>query len=94
MHDDYRIDYLRQHIEQIGLAIADGVDLFGYGPWAAIDLISTHQGFKKRYGFIYVDRNESDLRNFARVRTDSFFWYQKVIAANGADLGDAAVTNA
>lgn len=94
VHDDYRIDYLRQHIEQIGLAIADGVDLFGYCPWAAIDLISTHQGFKKRYGFIYVDRNESDLRNLARVRKDSFFWYQKVIAANGADLGDAAVTNA
>ncbi|MEZ5087271.1 MAG: glycoside hydrolase family 1 protein [Tessaracoccus sp.] len=86
VHDEYRIDFLRQHIEQIGLAIQDGVDVFGYCPWTAIDLISTHQGFKKRYGFIYVDRDEFDLRDLARVKKDSFFWYQQVIDSNGNDL--------
>lgn len=86
VHDDYRIDYLRQHIEQIQLAITDGVDVFGYCPWTAIDLVSTHQGMRKRYGFIYVDRDEDDLGTLDRVRKDSFFWYQRVIASNGADL--------
>ncbi len=93
VHDDYRIDFLRQHIDQIGLAIQDGVDVFGYCPWTAIDLVSTHQGFKKRYGFIYVNRGEEDLRDMARIKKDSFFWYQNVINTNGADLGDVAVPN-
>lgn len=88
VHDDYRIDYYRQHIEQIQLAINDGVDLFGYCPWAAIDLVSTHSGCSKRYGFIYVNRDEFDLLDLARYRKDSFGWYQKVIASGGTDLAD------
>lgn len=86
VHDSYRINYLRDHIEQIQLAVTDGVDVLGYSPWSAIDLVSTHQGCSKRYGFIYVDRDEFDLRDLARYRKDSFHWYAKVIASNGADL--------
>ncbi|CQR25236.1 6-phospho-beta-glucosidase [Streptococcus varani] len=86
IHDPYRIDYLRHHIEQIHLAITDGVEMMGYNPWSAIDLISTHEGIKKRYGFIYVDRDDFDLKTLNRYRKDSFFWYQKVIATKGQDL--------
>lgn len=86
VHDPYRIDYLRQHIEQIQLALTDGVDVFGYCPWSAIDLISTHQGISKRYGFIHVDRTETDLRDLARSKKDSFDWYRGVITRNGENL--------
>lgn len=86
INDDYRIDYLRKHIEQARLAITDGVDLMGYCPWSAIDLISTHQGFKKRYGFIYVNRDEFDLKDLRRIRKKSFFWYKNVIKTNGKEL--------
>lgn len=84
VYDDYRIAYLREHIAQLRLAIADGVELFGYCPWSAIDLVSTHQGISKRYGFIYVNRDEHDLRDLARYRKKSFFWYQQLIRNNGA----------
>jgi len=86
VHDTYRIEYLRQHIEQIQLAITDGVEMMGYCPWSAIDLVSTHEGSVKRYGFIYVDREEFDVKSLDRYRKDSFFWYKKVIASNGEDL--------
>ena len=85
IHDDYRIDYLAKHIEQIQMALSDGVAAIGYCPWSAIDLVSTHQGISKRYGFIYVDRDESDLRTLGRSRKDSFFWYQRLIASQGVD---------
>lgn len=88
VHDQYRINYLRQHIEQIQLAITDGAEMMGYCPWSAIDLISTHEGMKKRYGFIYVDRDEFDLKTLNRCKKDSFYWYKKVIASNGQDLTD------
>jgi 6-phospho-beta-glucosidase len=84
----YRIDYLRDHIYQLGLAIQDGSDLIGYCPWSAIDLISTHEGMRKRYGFIYVDRSDFDLKTLSRVPKDSFYWYKDVIASNGANLFD------
>ncbi|MBU4335616.1 MAG: glycoside hydrolase family 1 protein [Actinobacteria bacterium] len=83
VHDQYRIEYLAEHIEQIQWAISDGVQVLGYCPWSAIDLVSTHQGVAKRYGFIYVDRTDDDLRSLSRHRKDSFAWYQKVIASNG-----------
>ncbi len=86
IHDDYRIDYLRRHIKACQEAITDGVQLFGYSPWSAFDLISTHQGITKRYGMIYVDRDEFDLKEMKRYRKDSFFWYQKVCGSNGKDL--------
>jgi 6-phospho-beta-glucosidase len=82
VHDQYRIDYLHAHIEQIQWAISDGVEVMGYCPWSAIDLVSTHQGIAKRYGFIYVDRDEFDLKDCARYRKDSFAWYQQLIRAN------------
>ncbi|WP_027109081.1 glycoside hydrolase family 1 protein [Lacticigenium naphthae] len=86
IHDDYRIDYLQKHIEQVQLAISDGAEVFGYCPWSAIDLISTHEGFRKRYGFIFVDREDFDLKDLKRYRKDSFYWYKKVIESNGKDL--------
>ncbi len=88
IHDQYRIKYLQDHIEQVQLAITDGAEMMGYCPWSAIDLISTHEGMVKRYGFIYVDREEFDLKTLNRYRKDSFYWYKKVIASNGEDLSD------
>ncbi len=82
VHDQYRIDYLESHFKQAQLAVADGVDLIGYCPWAFLDLVSTHQGYGKRYGFVYVDREEDDLKELKRIKKDSFFWYQDVIRKN------------
>lgn len=84
IQDDYRIDFLRKHIEQMENAIADGVDVFGYCPWSALDLISTHQGFAKRYGFVYVNRDDFDLKDLKRIPKKSFYWYKDVIASNGS----------
>lgn len=86
VHDDYRIDYLREHIEYMKKAVDDGVDVFGYCTWSAIDLISTHQGFDKRYGFIYVNRDNKDIKDLSRIKKDSFYWYNKVIQSNGEDM--------
>ena len=86
VHDDYRIDFIGQHLKALRLAITDGVEVIGYCPWAALDVVSTHQGYKKRYGFIYVDRDEFDLKEMKRMKKDSFYWYQKVIEENGAGL--------
>lgn len=83
VHDPYRIAYLADHIEQMQWAVTDGVEVLGYCPWSAIDLVSTHQGVAKRYGFIYVDRDETDLKDLRRVRKDSFGWYHGVILKNG-----------
>ncbi|WP_165311806.1 glycoside hydrolase family 1 protein [Vibrio ziniensis] len=86
IHDSYRIEYLRKHLEQVQLAITDGVEMMGYCPWSAIDLVSTHEGIVKRYGFIYVDRDEFNLKTLNRYRKDSFYWYQEVIASNGKKM--------
>jgi len=83
VHDQYRIDYLERHFREAQLAITDGVQLIGYCPWAFIDVVSTHNGYGKRYGFVFVNRTEDDLLDLRRVRKDSFFWYQGVIARNG-----------
>ncbi|WP_431089636.1 glycoside hydrolase family 1 protein [Paenibacillus sp. 8b26] len=83
VNDPYRIDFFKKHIDQIQLAITDGVEVFGFCPWSAIDLVSTHQGSSKRYGFIYVDREEFDLKDLRRIRKQSFYWYQKLITTNG-----------
>lgn len=85
VHDVYRIDYLKRHFHQAQLAITDGVDLIGYCPWSFIDLVSTHQGYGKRYGFVYVDRDEKDLKELKRIKKDSFYWYQNVIRQNKCD---------
>ncbi len=87
IHDNYRIDYLRQHIEQMELAVRDGVDLMGYTPWGWIDVVSASTGeMAKRYGFVYVDKYDDGTGDLSRRRKDSFDWYRKVIATNGEDL--------
>ena len=87
IHDPYRIDYLRQHIRQMGEAVKDGVDLRGYTTWGPIDLVSAGTGeMAKRYGFIYVDKYDDGTGDLTRRRKDSFYWYKKVIATNGEDL--------
>ena len=87
IQDDYRIDYLRKHIEQMKEAVADGVDLMGYTPWGCIDLVSASTGeMAKRYGFIYVDKYDDGTGTLERRRKKSFGWYKKVIESNGEDL--------
>ncbi len=86
VHDPYRIEFYEKHLHAMREAITDGVDMLGYCPWAAVDVVSTHQGYAKRYGFVYVDRDEQDLRDLRRYPKDSFYWYQKTIAENGKNL--------
>lgn len=87
INDDYRIDYLRGHIQAMGEAIEDGVNLMGYTPWGCIDLVSASTGeMSKRYGFIYVDRHDDGSGSLERSKKKSFFWYKDVIATNGEQL--------
>ena len=87
INDDYRINYLKAHIEQMKEAIGDGVELWGYTPWGCIDLVSAGTGeMKKRYGFIYVDKNNDGTGTLDRSRKKSFYWYKKVISSNGEEL--------
>lgn len=88
IHDNYRIDYLRAHLEEAKKAVVqDGVDLMGYTPWGCIDLVSAGTGqMSKRYGFIYVDKDDEGNGTLARSKKDSFYWYQRVIGSNGQDL--------
>jgi len=88
VHDDYRIEYLAAHIEAFKAAVEeDGIPLLGYTPWGIIDLVSASTGeMTKRYGMIYVDRDNEGKGTFNRSRKDSFYWYQKVIETNGENL--------
>ena len=88
IHDDYRIEYLRKHIEALRDAVEiDHVDLMGYTPWGCIDLISAGTGeMKKRYGFIYVDKDDNGNGTLERRKKDSFEWYKRVISTNGTQL--------
>ena len=87
VNDDYRIEYLRKHIEQMNEAVLDGVDLKGYTPWGCIDLVSASTGeMAKRYGFIFVERYDDGTGDFSRRRKESFYWYKKVIETNGEVL--------
>ena len=87
IRDDYRIDYLRKHIVQMGEAMEDGVELMGYTPWGCIDLVSASTGeMAKRYGFIYVEKYDDGSGDLSRRKKKSFDWYQKVIETNGAVL--------
>lgn len=88
IHDPYRVEYLKKHIEQMEIAVdEDGVDLMGYTPWGFIDLVSAGTGqMDKRYGFIYVDKNDAGEGTLDRSKKDSFYWFQKVIQSNGEEL--------
>jgi 6-phospho-beta-glucosidase len=85
IHDDYRIDYLKKHVMAMHEAILDGVEIMGYTSWGCIDLVSCSTGeMAKRYGFIYVDRDNNGNGSNARIKKDSFDYYQKLIESNGA----------
>lgn len=87
IHDPYRVEYYRAHIEQMKEAIKDGVDLRGYYAWGPIDIVSCSSSeMSKRYGFIYVDQDDYGQGSQRRLRKDSFYWMQKVISSNGEDL--------
>ncbi|KAF1297577.1 6-phospho-beta-glucosidase [Enterococcus sp. JM4C] len=87
INDDYRIDYLRKHVEAMADAVADGVDLMGYTPWGCIDLVSASTGeMSKRYGFVYVDLDDEGNGTLNRSKKKSFDWYKQVIETNGKNL--------
>lgn len=88
IHDPYRIDYMREHIRAMMEAVnEDGIPLLGYTCWGCIDLVSASTGeMKKRYGMIYVDKQNDGSGDLKRLKKDSFYWYQKVIRTNGEDL--------
>jgi 6-phospho-beta-glucosidase len=88
IHDPYRIDYMREHIKAMLAAVnEDGIPLLGYTCWGCIDLVSASTGeMKKRYGMIYVDKQNDGTGTLKRMKKDSFYWYKKVIQTNGEDL--------
>ena len=87
IHDEYRIAYMREHIQQMAEAIEDGVELMGYTVWGCTDLVSAGTGeMAKRYGLVYVDKDNEGKGTLERRRKDSFYWYQNVIRTNGAKL--------
>ncbi|WP_143875567.1 family 1 glycosylhydrolase, partial [Oenococcus oeni] len=88
IHDPYRIAYLKAHIQAMIDAVQeDGVKVIGYTPWGCIDLVSAGTGqMSKRYGFIYVDKDDQGKGSLKRLKKDSFFWYQQVIQSNGSQL--------
>ena len=88
VEDDYRIAYLREHIKAMKAAVEeDGVELWGYTSWGCIDLVSASTGeMGKRYGYIYVDKDDDGSGTLKRTPKKSFYWYKKVIETNGEDL--------
>ena len=87
INDDYRIQYINDHLVQVREAIEDGVEVLGYTSWGPIDLVSASKAeFSKRYGYIHVDRDDSGNGTLARTRKKSFFWYQQVINTHGESL--------
>lgn len=87
INDDYRIDYINDHLVQIHEAIEDGVDVMGYTSWGPIDLVSASKAeMSKRYGYIYVDLDDKGNGTLERRRKKSFFWYQSIISSNGGKL--------
>ena len=87
IHDDYRIEYTRNSVNAMADALADGVELIGYTSWGCIDLVSASTGeMKKRYGFIYVDKNNDGTGTLKRYKKDSFYWYKKCIESNGEEI--------
>lgn len=94
VEDDYRIEYMRDHLLQVEEAIKDGVDVMGYTSWGCIDLVSASTAeMRKRYGFIYVDRNNDGTGTLERYRKKSFYWYQSVIKSNGESLKTGGVAD-
>ena len=87
VHDEYRIEYMRKHIEQMKEAVIDGVNLIGYTAWGIIDIVSCGpMEMSKRYGVIYVDKDDTGKGSGKRIKKDSFYWYKKCIESNGENL--------
>ena len=90
IHDNYRIKFLKENIEAMKLALADGVDIIGYTMWSPFDIISAASGeMRKRYGLIYVDRDSQGFGTYNRKPKDSYYWYKKVIESQGEDLEES-----
>ncbi|MDQ7863461.1 family 1 glycosylhydrolase [Peribacillus frigoritolerans] len=86
VNDEYRIDYLKSHVAACQDAISDGVDLIGYCTWSFTDILSWLNGYKKRYGFVYVNRDEHSEKDLRRIKKKSFYWYKELIKNNGNNL--------
>ncbi|MED4116220.1 6-phospho-beta-glucosidase [Priestia megaterium] len=93
INDDYRIDYLKRHITEMGQAIQDGVKIIGYTSWGPIDIVSASSGeMKKRYGYIYVDRDNEGNGSLTRIKKKSFHWYKNVIESNGQTVESGSLS--
>lgn len=86
IEDDYRIDYLEEHILEMKKAITDGVEIIGYCAWSFTDLLSWLNGYKKRYGFVYVNRDDESEKDLSRIPKKSFYWYKDLIQVNGKNI--------
>ncbi|WP_066188880.1 glycoside hydrolase family 1 protein [Gracilibacillus timonensis] len=86
INDGYRINYIKSHLEAIQEAMADGVEVLGYCAWSFTDLLSWLNGYQKRYGFVYIDRDEEREKELRRIKKKSYYWYQQVIESNGESL--------
>lgn len=86
INDDARIEYIRDHLNAVRDAIGQGVDIIGYNIWSFMDLLSGNQGYRKRYGLVYIDHQDGNTGTLARLRKKSFFWYQNVIRTNGEEM--------
>jgi 6-phospho-beta-glucosidase len=87
IHDPYRIDFLRHHLQELKRACDDGCRVLAYCTWSFTDLLSWLNGYQKRYGFVYVDREEAENEGtLNRYKKDSYFWYKRVIETNGEEL--------
>ena len=83
IHDNYRIEYIKNHLAQIKDCIEMGFPVFGYCAWSFLDLVSGREGMDKRYGFVYVNRDNDSLKDLRRIKKDSYYWYKDVIARRG-----------
>lgn len=88
VNDEYRILFIRRHLQACQEAITDGVELLGYCVWSYTDLLSWLNGYQKRYGFVYINRDEDDEKDLRRIKKQSYFWYKKVIETNGKELSN------
>ncbi len=88
VHDQYRIDFLKDHFLEVEKAIEDGCNVLGFATWSFQDLFSWLNGYAKRYGFVYVDRDEESEKELKRYKKDSFYWYKEVMETNGGSLHD------
>ena len=86
IQDNVRIEYLEKHLLEMKKAISDGVEMIGYCAWSFTDLLSWLNGYKKRYGFVYVNRDEHSEKDLKRLKKESFYWYQHVIQQNGENI--------